>query len=120
MEPELATFSSHAVFPSVGLGYQPSHKPRTTACPGIMVAQSMGVANQYLVLLEAGTMRGKPYPSLPRWPGSGSWTAQTTREEAHSTDKRKGNEMTPDGMLLSVRSVPSRVVIRDDIRVTSS
>lgn len=65
-------------------------------------------------------MRGNPYLTLPGWPGSGSWTTQTTREETHTTDKRKGNEMTPDGMLLSVRSVPSPVVVRDDIRVPSS
>lgn len=46
----------------------------------------VGVTNQYLVLLEAHTMRGSFCLTLPRWPGTGGWVAQKPRVQPNTAE----------------------------------
>ena len=47
----------------------------------------IAVALQYLVQLEAHATRGRPCPTLPRWPGTREWTAQRPKVDPITTDQ---------------------------------
>lgn len=71
-----------------------------------MVAQ-----NSHLATLEAHSIRGSSWLTLPGWPGTGDWVAQRLRVEPNKTIK-KPNEIIPND-IYTHRLLPCPVESRE-------
>lgn len=116
VDPELTIFCNQAPNSKIGTSTQPQNLwPKI--CPAYKMlwgnsdTELVGVANQWLVLLDVQATRRRPCPTLPGWPGTKDWIAQTPRIEANTTGK-KSIKWFPMIFCYTHRSLPSPTVIR--------